>query len=207
MCSAHYSLVVDGANSTRVQTRSERVFSPWGGEVIKISDPAFDLSAVVRHRVEEEDALEALDAYDPFDSQSPLSSPPTTPCTSRAPSPSPDTEIFAELSVLAPPTPRPPPPATSKNHSKRQSRENRKRKRRKKKTGDRLTHHPDIPPRLRSKHTHAAEPLVTDFDVADAPHASSGYVGLVEESWKREHTLEELTGPKFNFWHCKWQGQ
>ncbi|SJL12090.1 uncharacterized protein ARMOST_15511 [Armillaria ostoyae] len=39
------------------------------------------------------------------------------------------------------------------------------------------------------------------FDVETAPHTSSGYVGLVKETWKRQHTLDELVGPKYCFQH------
>lgn len=179
-------------------TRSQRVFSLWEGPVITTSNPGFDLDAVVRCRVEEEDAL---DAYDPF-GQSPLSSPPSTPCISRVPSLNADP--LTEPPPSTPATLHPTDASTSQTHSK--SRNNRKRKRRETKAEHNSSLHQDVPPRLRSKHTHATEPLVTAFDVDDAPHASLGYIGLVEESWKREHTLDELTGPKFNFRHYGWQG-
>lgn len=60
---------------------------------------------------------------------------------------------------------------------------------------------------MQAKHVQPAEPLTTDFKTNKVPHASTGYVGLVEDTWKRLHTLEELTGPKYSFAHRPWQGR
>ncbi|PBK63847.1 hypothetical protein ARMSODRAFT_893855, partial [Armillaria solidipes] len=50
------------------------------------------------------------------------------------------------------------------------------------------------------------EAIETPFNTEDAPHASTGYLGLREETWKRHHTLEELTGPRYGFTHYPWTG-
>ncbi|SJL15741.1 uncharacterized protein ARMOST_19246 [Armillaria ostoyae] len=186
------------------KTWSQRVFSPWEGPVITVPDPSFDFEGLVRHRVEEEDALESLDAYDPFDSQSPLSTPPDMPTNSRPPSPF-DAAIPVNQVPDAPTHTPQAVPASSRSHGKKQSRQNRKRKRQAQKEHDVFSLQ-ELPRNLQLKHTHAAEPIVTEFDVANAPHASTGYVGKVEATWKREHTLEELVGPRYNFQHCHWQG-
>ncbi|SJL08300.1 uncharacterized protein ARMOST_11663 [Armillaria ostoyae] len=60
------------------QTCSKRVFSPYKGEPLVVPDPQFDFPALVKQWVQEEDQLAELDTYDPFDSQSPLSTPPLT---------------------------------------------------------------------------------------------------------------------------------
>ncbi|PBK63585.1 hypothetical protein ARMSODRAFT_1023786 [Armillaria solidipes] len=64
------------------QTRSKRVFSPYEGEPLVVPDPQFDFLALVKQCVQEEDCLAELDAYNPFDSQSHLSTPPSTPLAS-----------------------------------------------------------------------------------------------------------------------------
>lgn len=172
-----------------------------------ISDPTFDFDALMQDHVEDEDALEAIDMYNPFNSHSPLLSPLTTPCASYAPSPLPFTEDTAKPPSPSFTTEQPPLSGMHKSHSKWQSCENWKWKCCEWKAELNVRLDPDVPSHLRSKHTHATEPVVMEFNLEDALHASSGYIGLVEESWKWEHTLEELTGPKFKFWHCEWQGQ
>ncbi|PBK66647.1 hypothetical protein ARMSODRAFT_1021096 [Armillaria solidipes] len=63
------------------QTRSRCVFSPWEGATITVPDPEFDFTALLKQRLEEEEQLAELDMYDPTDSLSPLSTPPSTPAT------------------------------------------------------------------------------------------------------------------------------
>ncbi len=173
------------------------MFSPWGGPIIQVADPQFDLATIVQAWVAEEELLASLDVYDPINSQSLLSSLPTTPATSPRSSPMPD--------VAPPPLQQPEAQAgPSRSHSKAQSRQNRKCKRERNRDSlkeDYATH-----PHLHAKHTHATEPLSVKFDLNAALHTSSGYVGLVEEMWKRQHSLEELLGPKYNFQHCPWGG-
>ncbi len=95
------------------QTCSNCVFSPYEGEPLVVPDPQFDFSALVKQRVQEEDHLAELDVYDPFDSQSPLSTPPLTPPASLICDPAIENSI---------PTLDLDPPAMS--HSKRQSKAN-----------------------------------------------------------------------------------
>ncbi|PBK63576.1 hypothetical protein ARMSODRAFT_858311, partial [Armillaria solidipes] len=184
--------------------RSERVFSAWDVPVIMVPDPEFDFEALVHSQVEEEDALAELDTYNPFDSQSPLSLPPSTPTHSHPPSPSPSHHPIASQSAAASASIPQPQVLQSLTHNKKQSRCNCKRKQEEEKQQPGSTR--KIPCCLWRKHTHAAEPIVSEFDVADAPHATSGYVGIAEDTWKQQHTLEELLGPKFKFQHCEWQG-
>ncbi|PBK83695.1 hypothetical protein ARMGADRAFT_1089135 [Armillaria gallica] len=110
------------------ETRSNGVFSPWGGPVIQIANSEFNLAQVVQACVEEEELLAGLDMYDPIDSQSLLSSPPSTPPTSHPPSPTPDISLTPAHVVTDAPPPPPPQARPSKSHSKEQSRQNHKRK-------------------------------------------------------------------------------
>ncbi|PBK59482.1 hypothetical protein ARMSODRAFT_1027428 [Armillaria solidipes] len=57
------------------QTRSQCVFLPWNTTPIIVPDPGFDFTKLVKQRMEEEEQLAELNAYDPFDSHSPLSTP------------------------------------------------------------------------------------------------------------------------------------
>ncbi|KAK0442271.1 uncharacterized protein EV420DRAFT_1485394 [Desarmillaria tabescens] len=166
---------------------------------ITVPHPSFDFPALVRDRVQEEEKLAALDAYDSFDSHSPLSLPPQTPPPS---SPTPENLSLADVPNLPPLEPA----SSTKLHAKRQSKRNRHLKRQRAKD-DRYAYDYEVPPPLRFKHTHATDPIAMEFDTDSAPHASTAYVGLREESWKREHTLDELLSPEYSFRHCPWIGQ
>ncbi|KAK0429518.1 hypothetical protein EV421DRAFT_1745553 [Armillaria borealis] len=96
-------------------------------------------------------------------------------------------------------------PASSQSHGKKQSWENWKHKHQAQKEHD-IFSPQELPCNLWLKHTHTAEPIITEFDVPNAPHVSTGYVGKVKVTWKWEHTLEELVGLQYNFQHCHWQG-
>ncbi len=191
------------------QTCSRHVFSPWEGATITVPDPEFDFAALLKQRLEEEEQLAELDMYDPTDSLSPLSTPPSTPVTY------PIDEINCEIdnipalnnsvmhhsqstSYIA--------QSTTQYRAKQKSKKNRKRKRELEKAS-RMAIDYVVPPRVRQKFTHAPEPITTDFNTNSAPHASTGYIGLREETWKCEHSLEELLGPKYGFTHCPWTGE
>ncbi|PBK83205.1 hypothetical protein ARMGADRAFT_1089548 [Armillaria gallica] len=102
------------------QTRSNRVFSPYKGEPLVVPDPQFEFSALVKQHVQEEDCLAELDAYDPFDSQSPLSTPPSIPPASLICDPA--------IEILIPTLDLDPPAVSAASHNKWQSKANCKRK-------------------------------------------------------------------------------
>ncbi|SJL16270.1 uncharacterized protein ARMOST_19790 [Armillaria ostoyae] len=188
-------------------TRSKHVFSPWDMGSIDVPDPEFDFERLVKSRMADEDELAALDAFDPMDTRSPLSSVPPSPSLSTS-SPSHTMSNPTEISLSTYHTPGSSElqdSATRLSHSKKQSKASRKRKHAEQKAHARITEY-KAPPRLHAKHVQGAEPLMTAYATEEALHASTGYVGLVEDSWKRVHTLEELTGPKFGFSHKKWNG-
>ncbi|PBK81490.1 hypothetical protein ARMGADRAFT_1091234 [Armillaria gallica] len=184
---------------TPQKTRSDWIFSPWEGPIIMVPDPEFDFKTLLRTHIEEEEEVELLDAYDPLDTHSLLSSPPSS--HPSLPEEPPHTQ---PPSTTPPEVPQDQQPSTSlQTHSKQQSRKNRKRKCQEaaKDFGT------DVHPHLKAKHVYATGPIMTDYNIGDAPYATSGYVGLREESWKQQHTLDELVGPKYNFCHYEWQGK
>ncbi len=158
--------------------------------------------------MEEEDQLVKLDAYDPFDSHSPLSTPPMSPeLGPTADFIEPPTELSSLPLPANPLGPRAqlPSGSGSQRHAKEQSKANRRRKRkREREEMTALDYEPR--PRIRVKHTLEPEAIATSFKTHDTPHASTAYLGIREESWKRQHTLEELTAPSYGFMHCPWSG-
>ncbi|PBK79757.1 hypothetical protein ARMGADRAFT_1040562 [Armillaria gallica] len=170
---------------TTGKTPSQCTFLPWEGPIITVPDPNFDFKTLM-HGHMKEDTLAALDAYDLFDSHSLLSLPPNTPANSHPSSPEPNKY----------PTPTIPQPdncsPAQKSHGKWESCKNCKQKCQE--MAKDLMH--KLPPWLCSKHTYAAKAITTDFNVADVPHASSGYASLVKDIWKHKHLLAELVGPK-----------
>ncbi|PBK83213.1 hypothetical protein ARMGADRAFT_1089558 [Armillaria gallica] len=182
----------------------QRLFSPWESPVITVPDPEFNLKALLWSHIEEEETLEALDAYDLLDTHSLLSSPPSTQSTSpdlETPTSSLPIQLLSAAVLDA--VPDQPLATSSKSHSKWQSHKNHKRK-----CQDAAKElHTNVHPHLKAKHTHATNPIMADYDIRDAPHATSEYVGIREESWKQQYILDELLGPKHNFHHHHWQGE
>ncbi len=99
---------------------------------IVVPDPEFDFAKLMKQRMEEEDQLAKLDAYDPFDSHSLLSTPHVPRIRSKLPT---LLSLPAELSSLPLPAdplgPRAQLPSGlgSQRHAKEQSKANRRRKR------------------------------------------------------------------------------
>ncbi|PBK83275.1 hypothetical protein ARMGADRAFT_1089621 [Armillaria gallica] len=181
---------------TTGKTLSQCIFLPWEGPIVTVPDPDFDFETLV-HGGMEEDTLAALDVYDLFDSHSLLSSPLNTLANSHPSSPKPNkypTSTNSQPDDCS---------SAEKSHGKQQSHKNCKQKCQEMVKD--FMH--KLPSWLHSKHTHAAKAITTDFNVADVPHALSGYVGLVKDIWKRKHLLAELVGPKYNFHHCQWLGE
>ncbi|SJL18888.1 uncharacterized protein ARMOST_22490 [Armillaria ostoyae] len=196
------------------QIRSKCAFSPWEGTPITVPDPEFDFGALLKQRLDNELALEELDMFYPFDSQSPLTTPPSSPKTWPQSADRDDTPEFLCLPPLDNASPsdyastmaQPSASRTPLSHSKHQSKNNRKRKC-ELANAHKSAFNYEVLPRVRLKHTHASDPIKTDFETQSAPHALTAYVGICEESWKQHHTLDELVGPKFGFTHCQWLGR
>ncbi|SJL08346.1 uncharacterized protein ARMOST_11709 [Armillaria ostoyae] len=168
-------------------THSKCVFSPWEGTPIVVPDPDFDFPALVKERMEQEEFFTNLDAHNPFDSGSPLTMPPSSPelkasldLTFNLPTALPASQPNTPMLDMAPPSDAPHP-----SHAKQQSKAN----------GN-----------LCTKHTHTSSPVQTEFEIEQAPHASTAYVRIHEDSWKKHHTLQDLVGPKYGFKHCAWPG-
>ncbi len=174
-----------------------------------VLDPEFDFTKLVKQHMEEEEQLAELDVYDPFDSHSPLSTPPTS------------LELGPTTEFIKPPAEQsnPPLPADplglgawlpsglgSQSHATEQSKINRhhKRKREREETTA-LDYEPR--PQIHMKHTLEPKAIATPFNTHDALHASTAYVRIREESWKHQHMLEELIAPSsYGFTHCTWSG-
>ncbi|SJK99853.1 uncharacterized protein ARMOST_03164 [Armillaria ostoyae] len=162
---------------------SKYVFSPWEGTPIVMLDLEFDFPALVKEHIEQEEFFADLDAHDPFDSGLPFTMPPSSPelkasldPTFNLPTASPALQPNAPMSDTSPPSDAPCP-----SHAKQQSKTNCKRKQKLAKENSSIFEY-EAPPSLCTKHTHASSPVQTEFEIEQAPHASTAYVGICEDS-------------------------
>lgn len=146
------------------------MFSPWEGTPIVVPDPEFDFPALVKERTEQEKSFADLDACDPFDSGSPLTTPPSSPELKASLDPRLDLPmaLLASLPDTSTSDMALPSDARCPSHAKWQSKANCKHKRKlAKKNGSIFDY--ETPPSLHAKHTHASFPIQTEFETQQAP--------------------------------------
>ncbi|PBK59997.1 hypothetical protein ARMSODRAFT_1027005 [Armillaria solidipes] len=163
--------------------RSKHIFSPWESTPIVVPDPEFDFPALVKERMEQEEFFADLDTHDPFNSGLPLTTPPSSPelkasldLTFNLPMASPALQPNAPMSDTSPPSNTPCP-----SHAKRQSKANCNCKWKLAKENSSIFEY-EAPPSLCTKHTHTSSPVQTEFEIEQAPHASTAYVGIRKDS-------------------------
>jgi hypothetical protein len=184
-----------------LQTRSGQTFSPWEGQVIKISE-AVNFADLVR----EADVRERLaDADDDvpkyFDAPNPSSSLPEELSPSPAPSNPPS---MPGGSFIAKPGPQP------VEKLRRKTQGNKKRALRRAMEKDAAEHGVySIKPALVNKHIRTAKGISTSLNASKLRHTSTAYGGIVGGGGEKVHRLEELIGESssFKFKLQRWDGR